>query len=574
MAEAEIVAEDGGGPRRGANLERLAELRREWLEGPLQRSLKRGERKPEFETPSHLPVKTVYTPEDVADLDYERDLGMPGMYPFTRGIQPNMYRGRAWSIRQYAGFGTAEESNQRFKFLLDHGQPGLSVAFDLPTQMGLDSDDPRADGEVGQVGVAIDSLADMETLFDGIPLAEVSTSMTINAPAPVLAAMYIVVAEKQGARPEQVSATTQNDVLKEYVARGTFIYPPGPSLRLAADLIAHCARHSPRFNAISLSGYHMREAGSTAVQEIAFSFANAQAYLDATIARGIDVDAFAPRLSWIFNTHIDFFEEIAKYRALRRMWARIMRERYGAKDPGSWMLRTHTQTGGSLLTAQQPENNIVRAAIQALSAVLGGVQSMALSCYDEALAIPTEKAQQIAVRTQQIIAEEIGVTDTVDPLAGSYYVEHLTNELELMAWAELERIEKEVGGAVAAIESGYYQRAIQEESYRFEREVESGARVVVGVNRYRTEEETPTEFFRVDNSALARAQVAKLEALRVGRDGRAVEAALAGLRAAAAEESADLMPPILDAVRAYATLGEICGVMRDVFGEYRALAIV
>jgi methylmalonyl-CoA mutase N-terminal domain/subunit len=485
-----------------------------------------------------------------------------------------MYRGQAWSIRQYAGFGTAEESNKRFKFLLEHGQPGLSVAFDLPTQMGMDSDDERAGGEVGQVGVAISSLADMETLFEGIPLAEVSTSMTINAPAPVLAAMYIVVAEKQGAAPDQINATTQNDVLKEYVARGTFIYPPGPSLRLAADLIAHCARHVPKFNAISLSGYHMREAGSTAVQEIAFSFANAMAYIDATLERGIDVDEFAGRLSWIFNTHIDFFEEIAKYRALRRMWAKLMRERYHAEKPGSWMLRTHTQTGGSLLTAQQPENNITRAAIQALSAVLGGVQSMALSCYDEALAIPTEKAQQIAVRTQQIIAEEIGVTDTVDPLAGSYYVEHLTNELELRAWAELERIENEIGGAVAAIETGYYQRSIQEESYKFEKAVESGERVVVGVNKYRDEGEEPHPFFRADNPALERAQVAKLEALRAHREAAAVESSLAGLRAAAKDGKTDLMAPIVDAVRAYATLGEICGVMRDVFGEYRALAIV
>ncbi|MEA2646745.1 MAG: methylmalonyl-CoA mutase, N-terminal domain [Chloroflexota bacterium] len=575
MAQAEKAPPAGGGGRRpGLNRERLEQIRAEWEAGPLQRSLARGERKSAFETPSGLPVDIVYTPADVADVDYERDLGMPGQYPFTRGIQPNMYRGRAWSIRQYAGFGTAEESNKRFKFLLEHGQPGLSVAFDLPTQMGMDSDDPRADGEVGQVGVAIDSLADMETLFDGIPLKDISTSMTINAPAPVLAAMYMVVAEKQGAAPDEVNATTQNDVLKEYVARGTFIYPPEPSLRLAADLIAYCARHHPKFNAISLSGYHMREAGSTAVQEIAFSFANAIAYIDATLARGITVDEFAGRLSWIFNTHIDFFEEIAKYRALRRMWARIMRDRYGAEKPQSWMLRTHTQTGGSLLTAQQPENNIVRAAYQALSAVLGGVQSMALSCYDEALAIPTEKAQQIAVRTQQIIAEEIGVTDTVDPIAGSYYVEHLTSELERLAWAELEKIEKEIGGAVKAIEGGYFQRCIQEQSYRFERDVESGARVVVGVNKYRNEEEEPTPFFRADNAALGRAQVEALNGLRGRREGPAVEAALEGLRSAATDSEADLMPPIIEAVRAYATLGEICGVLRDVFGEYRALAIV
>jgi methylmalonyl-CoA mutase N-terminal domain/subunit len=556
MAEAGKVAADGDARRRGG-------LKPE-----------RGERKPKFETPSGLPVETVYTPADIADLDYERDLGMPGQYPFTRGIQPNMYRGKPWSIRQYAGFGTAEETNKRFKFLLEHGQPGLSVAFDLPTQMGMDSDDPRAEGEVGQVGVAINSLADMEILFEGIPLGEVSTSMTINAPAPVLAAMYIVVAEKQGVAADRINATTQNDVLKEYVARGTFIYPPEPSLRLAADLIAHCARHVPKFNAISLSGYHMREAGSTAVQEIAFSFANAMAYIDVTLKRGIGIDEFAGRLSWIFNTHIDFFEEIAKYRALRRMWAKLMRERYGAQQPTSWMLRTHTQTGGSLLTAQQPENNIVRAAIQALAAALGGVQSMALSCYDEALAIPTEKAQQIAVRTQQIIAEETGITDTVDPIAGSYYVEHLTDELERRAWEELDRIEKEYGGAVGAIEAGYYQRCIQEESYRFEREVESGERVVIGVNKYRSEEEQPTEFFRVDNQALEQAQVAKLQALREKRDSGAVDAALVRLRQAAGDDTADLMPPILESVRAYATLGEICGVMREVFGEYQALAIV
>jgi methylmalonyl-CoA mutase N-terminal domain/subunit len=532
------------------------------------------ERKTRLETPSGLPVEPVYTPADIADLDYQRELGMPGQYPFTRGIQPNMYRGRPWSIRQYAGFGTPAETNKRFKFLLQSGQPGLSVAFDLPTQMGMDSDDSRAQGEVGQVGVAIDSLADMEVMFEGIPLGEVSTSMTINAPAPVLAAMYIIVAEKQGVPPEKINATTQNDVLKEYVARGTFIYPPGPSLRLAADLIAHCARHVPKFNAISLSGYHMREAGSTAVQEIAFSFANAMAYIDATLERDITVDEFAGRLSWIFNTHIDFFEEIAKYRALRRMWAKLMRERYHAEKPTSWMLRTHTQTGGSLLTAQQPENNMVRAALQALAAVLGGVQSMALSCYDEALAIPTEKAQQIAVRTQQIIAEETGVTNTVDPVGGSYYIEHLTNELEERAWAELEHIEKDIGGAVQAIESGYYQRCIQEESYKFERAVESGERVVVGVNKFRNEGEEPTPFFRVDNAALEKSQVMELNALRGRRDSSAVELALGALRGAAEDGKTDLMPPILDAVRAYATLGEICGVMRDVFGEYRALAIV
>ena len=455
-------------------LQRLHDARRRWEEGPLAKALeKSGERRESFETLSGLETDRIYTPEHVRDLEYMRDLGFPGEYPFTRGIQPTMYRGRPWTIRQYAGFGTPEATNERFKFLLSQGQPGLSTAFDLPTQMGLDSDDERAEGEVGQVGVAIDSLADMETVFDGIPLDRVSTSMTINAPAPILVAMYVAVADKQGVPRETVSGTAQNDVLKEYVARGTFIYPPKPSLRLAADLIAWCASDAPRFNAISLSGYHMREAGSTAVQEIAFSFANAIAYIEAVIERGVDVDTFAPRLSWIFNTHINFFEEIAKYRALRRLWARIMKERFGATDPRSMMLRTHTQTGGSTLTAQQPENNIVRAGVQALAAALGGVQSMALSCYDEALAIPTEKAQKIAVRTQQIIAEEIGVTDTIDPMAGSYYLEWLTDELERRAVEEMEKIEQ-MGGAVEAIDSGYYQKAILDEAYKWEQDVNDG----------------------------------------------------------------------------------------------------
>ncbi len=555
-----------------AELERLRSERRRWEEGPLAKALeKSGERREEFETLSGLPTDHLYTPEHVADLDYERDLGFPGQYPFTRGIQPTMYRGRYWTVRQYAGFGTPEATNERFKFLLSQGQPGLSTAFDLPTQMGLDSDDDRAAGEVGQVGVAIDSLADMETVFEGIPLDRVSTSMTINAPAPVLVAMYAAVADKQGVPREKITGTAQNDVLKEYVARGTFIYPPKPSLRLAADLIAWSFREAPRFNAISLSGYHMREAGSTAVQEMAFSFANAIAYVDAVRERGIDVDAFAPRLSWIFNTHMNFFEEIAKYRALRRLWARIMKERFGATDPRSMMLRTHTQTGGSTLTAQQPENNIVRAAIQALAAALGGVQSMALSCYDEALAIPTEKAQKIAVRTQQIIAEEIGVTDTIDPVAGSYYVEWLTGELERRAEEEMRKIE-DMGGAVDAIESGYYQRAILDEAYRWEQAVNDGDRVVVGVNKYRDDVEPEPEYFKVDQ-ALADQQREKLERLRAERDQGEVERALARLREAAEGEE-NMMEPIIEAVHAYCTLGEICGTMRGVFGEYKALAAI
>jgi methylmalonyl-CoA mutase, N-terminal domain len=553
-------------------LKRLQEARRRWEEGPLARSLeKSGERREQFETLSGLPTDRIYTPEHVSDLDYETQLGFPGQYPFTRGIQPTMYRGRPWTIRQYAGFGTPEATNERFKFLLSQGQPGLSTAFDLPTQMGLDSDDERAAGEVGQVGVAIDSLADMETVFEGIPLDRVSTSMTINAPAPILVAMYVAVGEKQGVPHDKVSGTAQNDVLKEYVARGTFIYPPKPSLRLAADLIAWCAREAPKFNAISLSGYHMREAGSTAVQEIAFTFANAIAYVNAVRERGVDVDSFAPRLSWIFNTHMNFFEEIAKYRALRRLWASIMRDRFGAEDPRSMMLRTHTQTGGSTLTAQQPENNIVRAGIQALAAALGGVQSMALSCYDEALAIPTEKAQKIAVRTQQIVAEEIGITDTIDPMAGSYYLEWLTDELERRAVEEMGKIE-EMGGAVEAIESGYYHKAILDEAYRWEQAVNDGERVVVGVNKYRDDDEPEPEYFKVDQS-LAAKQEAKLERLRDERDTVAAEQALARLRTVAEGED-NLMPAIIDAVHAYCTLGEISGAMREVFGEYKALAAI
>jgi methylmalonyl-CoA mutase N-terminal domain/subunit len=553
-------------------LQRLRDERRRWEEGPLANALeKSGERREDFETLSGVPTDRLYTPEQIADLDYERDLGFPGQPPFTRGIQPTMYRGRYWTTRQYAGFGTPEATNERFRYLLSQGQPGLSTAFDLPTQMGLDSDDERAAGEVGQVGVAIDSLADMETVFDSIPLDKVTTSMTINAPAPILVAMYVAVADKQGAPRERVSGTAQNDVLKEYVARGTFIYPPKPSLRLAADLIAWCAQNAPRFNAISLSGYHMREAGSTAVQEIAFSFANAIAYVEAVQQRGVDVDNFAPRLSWIFNTHINFLEEIAKYRALRRLWAKIMKERFGAQDPRSMMLRTHTQTGGSTLTAQQPENNIVRAALQALAAALGGVQSMALSCYDEALAIPTEKAQKIAIRTQQIVQEEIGVTDTVDPLAGSYYLEWLTNELERRAVEEMDKIEK-MGGAVEAIESGYYHKAILDEAYKWEQALLSGDRVVVGVNKYRDEDEPEPEYFRVDSS-LAGMQREKLDKLRDERDSAAVEKALANLRAVA-EGDQNMMPAIIDAVHAYCTLGEICGAMKGVFGEYKALAAI
>ncbi len=545
--------------------------RETWEEQTLKPALERfGERDAEFET-STGPVERLYTPEDVADVDYDKDVGYPGEYPFTRGVQATMYRGRLWSMRQYAGFGSASESNERFKFLLSQGQSGLSVAFDLPTQIGYDSDDERAHAEVGQVGVAIDSLRDMETMFEGIPLDKVSTSMTINAPAPILVAMYIAVAEKQGVASGDIMGTAQNDVLKEYVARGTYIYPPRASLRLAADLLTYTARNAPKFNPISVSGYHIRDAGSTAAQEIAFAFANAIEYIEACTARDVGVDEVAPRISWIFNTSNNFFEEVAKYRALRRMWARLMKERFGATDPKAWLLRTHVQTGGATLTAQQPENNIVRASLQGLASILGGVQSLALSCYDEALAIPTEDAQRTALRTQQLIAYETGVTDTVDPFAGSYFVEKLTDEIEAAAQELLDKVE-DMGGAVAAIESGYMQQEIQEAAVRQQQEIEAGRRVVVGVNKFQNDEEAPQTIFRV-NTEVADTQLQRLTALRKERNSAAAEAALAELRETASGDG-NLMPSILDAVKAYATLGEICGELRTVFGEYRAATAV
>lgn len=542
-----------------------------WEEGQLAKTLQRQhEREAQFST-SSLPVQRVYTPLDVAEMDYARDLGFPGEYPFTRGVQPTMYRGRFWTMRQYAGFGTAEESNQKFRYLLSQGQTGLSVAFDLPSQLGYDSDDKMAIAEVGQVGVAIDSLYDMETLFDGIPLDKVSTSMTINAPAAVMLAMYIVAGEKQGVSADKLMGTTQNDVLKEYVARGTYIFPPAPSVRLAADIMAYCAENVPQWNTISISGYHIRDAGSTAAQEIGFTFANACAYVEAAMARGVDVDKFAPRISWIFNTHNNFFEEVAKYRALRRLWARLMKERFGAKDPRSMMLRTHTQTGGSTLMAQQPENNIVRAAIQTLAAVVGGVQSIALSCFDEALALPTDDAQRIALRTQQIIAHETGAADTVDPMAGSYFVEHLTNELERKAVEYIKQVD-EMGGAVSSIESGWMQTQIAEAAWEYQREVDERREVIVGVNEYTEGGDQPKAIFSVDRR-LVDHQLKRLEHHRSERDTAAVNAALDGLRSAC-EGDANLMPPIIEAVRAYATLGEICGAMRGVFGEYQAPTVI
>lgn len=523
------------------------------------------ERREEFTTSSDTPVKRLYTPEDVQG-DYMETLGFPGEYPYTRGVQSTMYRSRFWTMRQYSGFGSAEETNKRFKYLLENGQTGLSTAFDLPTQIGYDSDDMMARGEVGKVGVAISSLADMEVLLNGIALDKVSTSMTINAPASVLLAMYIAVAEKQGVSSDKVSGTIQNDILKEYVARGTYIYPPTASMRLITDIFEYCADHVPNWNTISISGYHIREAGSTAVQEVAFTISNAIAYVDAAVKKGLDVDKFAPRLSFFFNAHNNFLEEIAKFRAARRMWSRIMKERFGAKDPKSLQLRFHTQTGGSTLTAQQPDNNIVRVTLQALAAVLGGTQSLHTNSKDEALALPTEESARIALRTQQIIAYESGVADSVDPLAGSFYVEALTDSMERDALAYIEKID-EMGGAVKAIEQGYMQREIQNAAYQTQMKIEDGSEVVVGVNKFRIENEPKPDLQKI-NPELERIQSDRLAELRKTRDNVAVQAALDALRQAA-QGTDNLMPHIVHAVKVYATLGEICNVMRDVFGEYQ-----
>ncbi|MBE3589358.1 MAG: methylmalonyl-CoA mutase family protein [Firmicutes bacterium] len=530
-------------------------------EGP---SVSRGPEERRFTTLSGLPVERVYGPEALAP-DAAQRLGEPGAYPFTRGVYPTMYRGRLWTMRQYAGYATAEESNRRYRYLLDEGQTGLSVAFDLPTQIGYDSDHPMARGEVGKVGVAIDTLADMEILFDGIPLDRVSTSMTINATAAILLAMYIAVGKKQGVRPEQLEGTVQNDILKEYIARGTYIFPPEPSMRLVTDIFAYCAKHVPKWNTISISGYHMREAGCTAVQEVAFTLADAIAYVEAAVRAGLDVDTFAPRLSFFFCSQIDFFEEIAKFRAARRLWARIMRERFGAKNERSWMLRFHTQTAGASLTAQQPENNVVRTAVEALAAVLGGTQSLHTNAMDEALALPTEASARLALRTQQIIAYETGVTNTVDPVGGSYFVEHLTDTIEAEAERYIRRID-ELGGATRAI--AFMQREIEDAAYRLQRAIESGERVVVGVNAFTIEEEPPRGLLRVD-PALEAAQVERLRKVRAGRDAAAVERALDRLEEAARGED-NLMEPILEAVEAYASVGEICDRLRRVFGEYEA----
>lgn len=529
------------------------------------------ERKKQFTTGSNAPIKRLYSPLDIDKLDYARDLGVPGSYPFTRGVQNTMYRGKFWTMRQYAGFSTAEESNKRYKYLLEQGTTGLSVAFDLPTQIGYDSDHPLSQGEVGKVGVAIDSLADMEVLFDGIPLDKVSTSMTINAPASVLLAMYIAVAEKQGVTPDKLNGTIQNDILKEYVARGTYIFPPEPSMRLITDIFEYCSMHVPNWNTISISGYHIREAGATAAQEVAFTLADGIAYVDAAIKAGLDVDEFAPRLSFFFNAHNDLFEEVAKFRAARRLWAKIMKERFHAKNPKSWMLRFHTQTGGSTLTAQQPDNNIVRVAIQALAAVLGGTQSLHTNSRDEALALPTEESVRIALRTQQIIAYESGVTETIDPLAGSYYVENLTNRIEDEAATYIQKID-DLGGAVKAIEQGYIQQEIQDSAYSYQMDVESKNRVVVGMNMFQIEEAAPKGLLKVDPSVGER-QKAKIQELKNKRNIDSVKTSLAALETAA-KGNDNLMPFILDAVKSYATLGEICDTLRSIFGEYQQKVIL
>ncbi len=549
-----------------------------WEEETLHPALEKSpERAQEFNTISGHPVRRLYTPCDLTDFDYIRELGFSGLYPFTRGVYPTMYRGRVWTMRMFAGYGTAEETNQRFKYLLEQAQTGLSVAFDLPTLMGYDSDHPMSRGEVGKCGVAIDTLADMETLFEGIPLGDVTTSMTINSPAAILWAMYIAVCEKQGVPYDRIGGTTQNDILKEFTAQKEYVFPVGPSMRLVVDTMLFGAGYLPRWHPVSISGYHMREAGSTAIQELAFTLADGMAYVEATMEAGLDVDAFAPRLSFFFNVHNDFFEEIAKFRAARRIWARLLRERYGAKDPRSWLLRTHAQTAGCALTAQQPYNNVVRVAIQALAAVLGGAQSLHTNALDETLALPSEKAATIALRTQQIIAHETGVTQTIDPVGGSYFIETLTREMEEAAWAYIQKIDN-LGGMVRAIEKGFPQQEIADASYRYQQGVEAGEQVVVGVNRFVAEADGPIPLLQIDPDEAAHRQVEKIHHLKKQRDNGRVEQTLDAIRRAS--DGSDpwgrnlLMPKILDAVRAYATLGEIMGVFREAWGEYVEPAIL
>ncbi|WP_079530215.1 acyl-CoA mutase large subunit family protein [Halobacillus hunanensis] len=543
------------------------QIKEKWKQDVKKTEKRFPERKQTFTTSSEIEIDQLYTPTE-PDITYTENLGFPGQFPYTRGIQPTMYRSRYWTMRQYAGFGSAEETNQRFRYLLNQGQTGLSVAFDLPTQIGYDSDDPMAEGEVGKVGVAIDSLADMEQLFDQIPLDQVSTSMTINAPASILLAMYIAVGEKQGVSPEKLTGTIQNDILKEYIARGTYIYPPKPSMRLITDIFGYCHEHLPKFNTISISGYHIREAGSTAVQEVAFTIANGMAYVDAAIESGLEVDQFAPRLAFFFNAHNQFFEEAAKFRAARRIWAKIMKDHYKAENPKSWKLRFHTQTGGSTLTAQQPDNNIVRVTVQALSAVMGGTQSLHTNSRDEALALPTEDSARIALRTQQIIAQESGVADTIDPLGGSHYVEALTDEIETEVNKYLERI-RELGGAVQAVEEGFMQREIHQTAYEAQKRIESNEDIVVGLNEYKLEEEVNPDLLRVDE-ALEAGQINKTQEIRHTRDAAVVERCLAELRQAA-KANDNVMPHIVEAVKVYATVGEIANVLREEFGEYTGM---
>ena len=555
-------------------IEEIREDIRKWEETTLSRLLEKApERKPKFETFSGIEVRRVYTPADVEDFDYRERLGLPGEYPMTRGVQPTMYRGRFWTMRQYAGFATAEESNRRYKYLLEQGQTGLSVAFDLPTQMGYDSDHSMARGEVGRVGVAIDSLQDMEILFDGIPLDRVSTSMTINATASILLAMYIAVGEKQGVPSEKLRGTIQNDILKEYIARGTYIFPPEPSMRIITDIFAYCKDYVPKWNPISISGYHIREAGSTAVQEVAFTLADGIAYVEAAIKAGLHVDDFAPRLSFFFNAHNNLLEEVAKFRAARRLWARIMKERFGAKKPQSWRLRFHTQTAGCTLTAQQPENNVIRVTIQALAAVLGGTQSLHTNALDEALALPTAKSAMIALRTQQIIAYESGVADTIDLMAGSYAVEAMTEEIEKKVLEYLDKIE-EMGGMMAAIEDGYVQKEIQDAAYAYQLAIDKKEQVIVGVNAFQVEEEEEEEreILKID-PAVETGQIERVRDLRQRRDNAKVEEALEEVKRVA-KDGGNIMFPILDAVRVYATLGEIAGAMREVFGEYHEKVVL
>ncbi len=556
MARAKLRWTEGNPARPTSTLQHL----------PKRNPLRLPQRQERFTTTSGIDVQTFYTPEELDGFDYQAMLGHPGEPPYTRGVQPTMYRGKLWTMRQYAGYAGAEESNRRFRYLLEQGQTGLSVAFDLPTQIGYDSDHPMAEGEVGRVGVAIDSLEDMEELFRSIPLDQVSTSMTINATAAILLALYVATAKRQGVPLERISGTIQNDILKEYVARGTYIFPPKPAMRLVTDSFAYCIQRLPRWNFISVSGYHMREAGANAVQELAFTMANATAYVEAALESGLEVDRLGPQFAFFFVAHNHLFEEVAKFRAARRMWAKLMRERFGARDPRSWALRFHTQTAGSTLTAQQPDNNVARVTLQALAAVLGGTQSLHTCARDEALALPTEQSAQIALRTQQLIAYESGVADTVDPLAGSYFVESLTNELEGLAWKEFEKIQ-EMGGSIAAIERGYLQREIAESAFRYQREIEKGERVVVGVNRFAVPEKRSIQILRVDGAVRDR-QIARLADLKRRRDPQEVSRALSRLEGAARGRE-NLMPLLVECVEAYATLGEISDVLRGLFGEQR-----